>query len=402
MACSKNITIPGIAAEAQSKGIDLLSTGDFTHPSWFGEIKENLVEYKDGIYKLKNSKLKTMFVMGVEVCTIFSKGGRARKIHNCIIAPSIETAAQINDVLAKRGSLTSDGRPVFGMEASELVEMLMEIDKSIIVFPAHIWTPYFGALGSMSGFNSIKDAYEDQSNHIHALETGLSSDPQMNWRLSSLDKITLLSNSDAHSLPKLGREANVLDIPEDKLSYKEIADSIARKDPRRIKLTIEFYPEEGKYHYDGHRQCKVSLSPEQSKKYNNICPVCRKKLTIGVLNRIDKLADRPEGYKPENAIPYLHSIPLREIIAYILEKNENSPIVDGMLSKLVDNFGSEFNVLLNEDVSKLEGVDKDLGNAIDRVRKERVHLIPGYDGVFGVIDIMDRVKEEKKGLQQTL
>lgn len=402
MACSKNITIQGIAAEAQNKGIHLLSTADFTHPLWFQELKENLEEHKPGVYKLKNSNLKTMFVFGSEVCTIFSSAGKVRKIHNCILAPDIDAAEQVNDVLSKRGSLSSDGRPIFGMKSSEIVEMLMEIDQSMVVFPAHIWTPYFGALGSVSGFDSIKDAYEDQAKHIHALETGLSSDPMMNWRLSQLDNITLLSNSDAHSLPKLGREANVLDIPEDKLSFKEISDSISKKDPKRIKLTIEFYPEEGKYHYDGHRQCKVSLSPEQSKKYNNICPVCRKKLTIGVLNRIDALADRPEGHRPQNAIPYLHSIPLREIIAYITKKSENSPIVNDMLSKLVNNFGSEFNVLLNEDIHKLDGVDKNLGEAIDRVRKERVHLIPGYDGVFGVIDIMDQIKEEKKGLQQTL
>lgn len=402
MACSPSTTIQGLALEAKEKGIKLLSTGDFTHPAWFNEIKENLVEHKEGIYKLKNSKLPTLFVLGVEVCTIFNKEGKTRKIHNCILAPSISAAQQVNDVLSKRGPLDSDGRPVFNMQASELVEMLMEIDKSIVVFPAHIWTPYFGALGSMSGFDSIKDAYEDQAHNIHALETGLSSDPIMNWRLSELDNITLLSNSDAHSLHKLGREANVLDIPEDKLSFKEISNAIIKKDPEKIKLTIEFYPEEGKYHFDGHRRCGISLSPKEAKKYNNICPVCRKKLTIGVLHRVNELADRPEGYKPKNAIPYLHTIPLREVVAYMMNKNESSTAVDETLKKLVSSFGSEFNVLLNEDISELEEIDRDLGVAINRIRKERVHLIPGYDGVFGVIDIMDRIKEEKKGTQRTL
>ncbi len=402
MACSPSITIKGLAHEAQEKGIKLLSTGDFTHPSWFSEIKENLSEYQNGIYSLKGEKSGTMFVLGVEICTIFNKDGKTRKIHNCVLAPNIAVAEQINDVLSKRGPLTSDGRPVFNMHASELVEILMEIDKSITVFPAHIWTPYFGALGSMSGFDSIKDAYEDQAKNIHALETGLSSDPKMNWRLSSLDKITLLSNSDAHSLHKLGREANVLEISEDKLSYGEIADCIIKKDPKRIKLTVEFYPEEGKYHFDGHRKCNISLSPQEAEKYNNICPVCRKNLTIGVLHRVNDLADRSEGYTPKNAIPYLHTVPLREVVAYIMKKNDSSPAVDEALRKLVSSFGSEFNVLLNEDISKLEGVDKELGIAIERIRKERVHLIPGHDGVFGVIDIMDKIKENKHGTQMTL
>ncbi len=402
MACSKNITIPGIASEASKKGIKLLSTGDFTHPAWFAEIKENLVEDPEGIYKLKNSKLETMFVMGVEVCTIFTKDNKARKIHNCILAPSMETAGQISDALAKYGSLNSDGRPILLMQASELVELLMGIDKSIVVFPAHIWTPYFGALGSMSGFDSIKDAYEDQSMHIHALEMGLSSDPKMNWRLSALDKITLLSNSDSHSLQKMGREANALEIGEDRLSYAEISDAIVRKDPKRIKMNIKFYPEAGKYHFDGHRQCGISLSPEEAKKYNGICPVCRKKLTIGVLHRVDDLADRPEGYTPINPIPYRHTMPLREVIAYILKKNENSVAVEAMLEKLVNEFGTEFNVLLNEDIGKLENIDKELGTAIGNIRKERVNLIPGYDGVFGVVDIMNRIKKEKKGSQKTL
>ncbi len=402
MACSPSITIRGLAQEAQEKGINLLSTGDFTHPSWLSEIKENLEEYKNGIYTLKGSKSGTMFVLGVEVCTIFSKEERTRKIHNCILAPSIAVAEQVNDALSRRGPLDSDGRPIFNMQASELVEMLMEIDKSIVIFPAHIWTPYFGALGSISGFDSIKDAYEDQTKNIHALETGLSSDPLMNWRLSELDNITLLSNSDAHSLHKLGREANVLEMPEDKLSFKEISNAIVKKDPKKIKLTIEFYPEEGKYHFDGHRKCNISLSPQEAHKYNNMCPVCRKSLTIGVLHRVDDLADRPEGYKPKNAIPYLHTVPLREVVAYMMKKSESSTAVDEALKKLVSSFGSEFNVLLNEDISKLEGVDKGLGIAIERIRKEKVHLIAGYDGVFGVIDIMDRIKEEKRGTQKTL
>ncbi len=402
MACSPSITIQGLAHAAQEKGIKLLSTGDFTHPSWLSEIKENLAEYKDGIYTLKGNKSSTMFVLGVEVCTIFSKDGRTRKIHNCILVPSIAVAEQVNDVLSRRGPLDFDGRPVFNMHASELVEILMEIDKSILVFPAHIWTPYFGAMGSMSGFDSIKDAYADQAKHIHAFEMGLSSDSVMNWLLSELDNLTFLSNSDAHSLHKLGRESNVFEISQDKLSYKEITDAIVKKDPGRIKLNIEFYPEEGKYHFDGHRHCNISLSPKEAKKYNNMCPVCGRKLTIGVMHRVDALADRPDGYRPKNAIPYIHSVPLREVIAYVLKKNENSMAVQEMLSKVVLEFGSEFNILINEDISKLEGVDKELGNAIDRIRKENVHLIPGYDGVFGVVDILDRIKEEKKGTQKTL
>lgn len=396
MACSNAITIEGIAHTAKEIGINLVGTGDFTHPDWFKEIKAMLVEDQQGLYKLKGSEVSTRFILSSEICTVYSRGGKARRVHNCVLAPSMDVVQQINDQLGKRGNLKADGRPIIGMSCAELVSMLMNIDKSIIVFPAHIWTPYFGAFGEMSGFDSMKDAYEEQVKNIHAYETGLSSDPPINWQVSELDKYTVLSNSDAHSLPKMGREANVFEIPKENLSYKQIADAIVKKDPKRIKMTVEFYPEEGKYHFDGHMECKVSLSPKEAMKYNNICPVCRKKLTIGVLHRVADLSDRPEGFKPGNAIPFVHSVPLREVIAYLLKKPATAPVVNETLNDLVKKFGSEFNVMLNSDLNSLSETNKDLGEAVKRIRKEQINVIPGYDGVFGVLDILDRVEKKDK------
>ncbi len=402
MACSKNITLEAINNSAVDKGIRVIGTGDFTHPRWMHEIKDKLVEGKHGLYRLKGYEAKTDFILTSEVSTIFTKGARQRKIHNCILAPSIEVVEQVNAALKRFGSLESDGRPQLGMSAAELVEILHGIDKRIIVFPAHAWTPWFGVFGSLSGFDSMKDAYEDQEMHIHALETGLSSDPIMNWRISSLDKYTLLSNSDAHSVQKIGREANVFDIPEDKLSYGEISNAIIGKDVKKIKMTVEFYPEEGKYHFDGHRNCSFSSSPERSAKYNNVCPVCGKRLTLGVLHRINELADRPEGYIPANAIPYVHAVPLIEVLSYMMKKPETAVGVKGAYMKLIERFGSEFNVLLKSDINSIGNVDKELGQAIRRIRDEEVNLIPGYDGIFGIVDIMNREKPKKIATQKSI
>lgn len=400
-ACSEHLNLESISAMAYTKGIKVVGTGDFTHPLWLNDIKKLLVEDGNGLYRIKNSL--TNFMLTTEVCTIFEgKGGvtdRVKKIHHVIFAPNIEVVEQINATLSKYGSLSSDGRPILNkLTPAGLVEQLMKISKDIFVFPAHAWTPWYGALGSFSGFNSLEEAYEDQAKNIYALEMGLSSDPPMNWRISKLDKYTLVSGSDAHSLPKMGREAIVLDMEEGKLSYKSIVDAIKG---RKLKLNIEFYPEEGKYHFDGHRNCNTSLSPKEARKYNGRCPVCGKPLTIGVLHRVEDLADREEGEQPKNATPYVHVIPLQEVIAHVSGKGEATEYVKSTYNKLIEKFGSEFNVLLKSDEDSIREVDKELAKAINNIREGHVKIIPGYDGVFGLIDIFNKVKEERKGSKQS-
>ncbi len=401
-ACSDRLTIENIDAAARTKGIHVIGTGDFTHPEWLKEIKKNLIQEENGLFKVKNSNTDVAFIASAEVCTIYpkTKGGKAgmfdrtgnvAKIHHGILAPDIETVEQVNELLAKKGSLTIDGRPQLNMSSSELVETLVGVNKDIFVFAAHAWTPWFGVFGSMGGFDSIEEAYEDQAKHVHAIETGLSSDPAMNWRVSKLDKYALISGGDAHSLPKLGREATVFDFEEKDLSYSSITNAMKEK---RVKYTIEFYPEEGKYHFDGHRNCKVSLSPEEAKKYNDRCPVCGKKLTLGVLHRVNELADREMGYVPKGAAPFVHAIPLDEVLSFVSKKGVSSLYVKNTYEKLVNRFGSEFNVLLKADISKIGEVDKPVAAAIANVRQEHVSIKPGYDGVFGVIDISD-VTESK-------
>ncbi len=408
-ACSENLTLENITESCVTKGITLISTGDFTHPLWFDEIKTKLADNGKGIFSIKNSE-KVSFILGTEVCTVFDENGGSKnlfaknkgikKIHNCILAPNLETAALINDELKNFGTLSLDGRPLLSMSSAELVERLMKINKEIFVFPAHVWTPWFGVFGSISGFNTIKEAYEDQAKNIYALETGLSSDPEMNWRISGNDKYTLLSGSDAHSPQKLGREAVVLTVKDDVLSYDSVIHAIKEKS---IKCTIEFYPEEGKYHYDGHRGCNISLSPQEAKKYNYLCPVCRKKLTLGVLHRVEELADRDEGFVLKGAPSFIKAVPLTEIISYVYSKGVNTKSVMQSYYKLIDAFGTEMNVLLTADIEKIKDVDPELSRAISAVRSGKINIKPGYDGVFGVIDILGREPQDKaKGKQSSM
>ena len=409
-ACSENLTLENISESCKTKGINLISTGDFTHPLWLKEIKDKLVDNGNGIFSIKNSK-DIAFILGSEVCTVidenggsknlFSKTPGIKKIHHCILSPNIETVELINNEIKSFGNLSLDGRPLLSISAAELVERLMKINKDIFIFPAHAWTPWFGVFGSISGFNSMKEAYEDQEKNIHALETGLSSDPAMNWRISGNDKYTLLSGSDAHSPQKLGREAVVLDYTANKLSYKSIITSIKEK---AIKYTIEFYPEEGKYHYDGHRNCNISLTPKEAKKYNYLCPICRKKLTLGVLHRIDELADRDEGYILKGAPGFVKAVPLTEVISYIYSKGVSTKTVMQSYYKLLDAFGTEINVLINADIQKIRNVDKELASAISAIRSGKIKIKPGYDGVFGVIDILgrDTSDEKNKGKQSSM
>lgn len=394
-ACSDQLTLENMDATASEKGITLLGTGDFTHPLWLNSIKSSL-SGDNGIYSLKNSKNGTKFVLSSEVCTIFEdKSQKSRRIHHCMLAPSTSVAEQINNQLSAYGDLSSDGRPILNLPPDRLVKIVSGISKDVFIYPAHIWTPWYGVLGAFSGFNSIKDAYGDQAVHIHAIEMGLSSDLLMNWRVSRLDEYTLLAGSDAHSLPKIGREAIIIDGNE--LSYGMLIDALKAN---RIKKIIKFYPEAGKYHYDGHRNCGISLAPEQAAKYNGMCPKCGKRLTKGVLHRVDELADRTSGYVPNGAVPYVHSVQLLEIIAYVMKKSPYSPHVKRAYSDMISKFGPEFDILLNVDIDRIKHEKADIGAAIERIRSNKIRLIPGYDGVFGTIDIFNEAEQKTCGGMQ--
>ncbi len=379
--------IEEIARFAKVKGLSLVGTGDFTHPRWLDEVKENLIPEADtGLYKVaKNPHLQVHFMVTTEVSTTFTINNESKKIHHVILTPSIEHAAQINDRLSKYGNLDSDGRPTLNMDAAHLVEEVMDASSDNVVFPAHAWTPWFSIFGAFSGFNSVEECYQDMTKHIHALETGLSSDPPMNWRLSALDKFTLVSNSDSHSFwPwRIGREANVFEL--DKLTYHELADAICSKDRRRFKLTIETEPAYGKYHWTGHRNCRVALSPLEAIRLGSICPVCRRKLTKGVEQRVEELADRPVGYRHEDSIGFMCLLPLSEIIAKVLGADSPSAQkVWGPYNRLIEAFGDEFRVLVDASRNGISQVAGDeIAEAIIKVRERRAKVIPGYDGVYG-------------------
>ena len=372
---------------AKIKGLNLLGTGDFTHPKWLGEIRETLTQDADtGLFSVTNNpELPVRYMLTTEVCTIFNVKNEFKKVHHVLLAPSLEVVIQINSALAKYGDLAVDGRPTLNMTGAQLVEEIMQISPENLVFPAHVWTPWFSIFGAFSGFNSMEECYEEMTKHIHALETVLSSAPPMNWRLSKLDRYALVSNSDCHSFwPwRIGREANVFEL--EKVSYRNVIDAICNNDPTRFTFTIETDPTYGKYHWTGHRKCSVSLSPKEAKKLGNICPVCRRKLTEGVEQRVEDLADRPEGFVPENKPGFKRLLPLSEIIAAVL--NVGSPSTQAVwkiYNKLIGKFNDEYSVLL--DVSKRalsEVVDGHVADAILRVRVGSVSIVPGYDGVYG-------------------
>ncbi len=409
-ATSKDMDLEHLNKWAKIKGIKVLGTGDFTHPLWFKGLKEELEPAEKGLYKLKKPSLcslargerddETRFILTSEVSCIYSKGNRVRKIHILIFSPSLEVCEKINVQLGWVGNLKSDGRPIFGLDAKELAKIILSISKDCLVVPAHIWTPWFSIFGSKSGFDSIEECFEEYSKHIFAVETGLSSDPAMNWRLSALDKISLISSSDAHSPAKIGREANYFDTEVD---YFKIIETIKSKNPKEFLSTIEFFPEEGKYHYDGHRLCGIRTSPAESRKYNNICPVCGKPLVIGVLNRVEELADRPEGVKPANAIPFKNLIPLAEIIASAVGHLPGTKQVAKEYQNLIEKVGNEFEILLNTPAHVLSGVTRpEIVEGIIRVRDGRVTIEPGYDGVFGKIKVFEENEQKKSSKQETL
>jgi uncharacterized protein (TIGR00375 family) len=391
-ATSRDMELETLATWGKKKGITLLGTGDFTHPTYFAEIRSKLEPCEEGIYVLKRGERETKFMLTAEVSNIFSQGGKVRKVHTLIFAPSLSAVEGINDKLRSLGKLGSDGRPIFGFPAKDLVKIVLNVSSECLVVPAHAWTPWFSVFGANSGFDSLEECFEEEAKHIFAIETGLSSDPEMNWRLSMLDRITLISNSDAHSPNRLGREANVFDCP---LNYREICGAIREKDPRRFLFTIEFFPQEGKYHFDGHRNCGVIFSPLQTKANDYLCPVCRKRVTVGVMHRVEEMADRPVGFIPAKSIPCIHLIPLEEIIAESLGVGVGTKAVEAEYDRLISAGGSELTVLLDLPPEELKRFTSPrILEGVVRMRQGKLQVVPGHDGVYGKIRLFS---SEDKG-----
>ena len=401
-ACSDALTLPNIAAACEKKGIDIVVTGDFTHPAWFKHIKENLVEFGNGIFKLKESSSSTLFILGTEISCIYKHKGATRRVHLLILAPNLEAVDRFNAVLTAKGlNIRSDGRPIIGLSAKAVLQILLDIDPRFMMIPAHAWTPWFAVFGSKSGYNTLEECFEELTPRIRAIETGLSSDPTMNHRLSQLDNITLVSNSDAHSLDKLGREANCFLFNDDAdINYDEITRIIKTGDRKKFLYTVEFYPEEGKYYFDGHAVCKVCLSPAQTKTKKYLCPKCKKPVTVGVLHRVDDLADREWGPEPEprggsiqgKFIPHKYIVPLKEIIAKVFGVGVAGKKVAKEYEVMINNLGNEFFILLDADIKQITKAvsDKNIAVAIQNMRAGKVKVNPGYDGVFGSVEVIPK------------
>ena len=399
-ACSKNLSLPSIAEACEIRGVDIVATGDFTHPAWFEHIKESLVEVSDGIFEIKEKrrkdakeikKLKTKFILGTELSCIKKDQGKTRRLHLCVFAPNLAVAEKFNNTLVEMGfNLRSDGRPILGLTARELLQIMLDVDERLYMVPAHIWTPWFGLFGSKGGYDSLDEAFGDLKKHIFAVETGLSSDPPMNWRVSELDDLTLVSNSDAHSTAKIGREANVLQFSDTKqITYDSIFEKIKTK--KDFLYTIEFYPEEGKYHYDGHRDCEFFCDPIQTAKLKGICPKCKKPLVIGVENRIYELGDRNDAELKKitkQKIPFKSLVPLPEILADLYGCGVNTKKVNNKYDEMIADLGNEFSILLDlpiKEIDKKAGAD--VARAIDKVRRGDIFVRPGYDGEFGRVKV---------------
>jgi len=387
-ATSKEMNLESLDQWAKIKGIKVLATGDFTHPAWFQEIKTKLEEAEPGLYKLKGSETGTRFLLSVEISSIYSQGGKTRRVHNLILASSMEVAEKINIALSWQGNIKSDGRPILGISSMDLAKLVFGISEEAVIIPAHAWTPWFSIFGSMSGFDTIEECFGEYANKIFALETGLSSDPAMNWRLSKLDNISLISNSDSHSAEKIGREANVFDT---ELSFAGIIDAIKSRDLKKFLYTIEFFPEEGKYHYDGHRLCGVVLSPEETKKKNKICPQCGKPLTVGVMYRVNELADRPNNFVSKARVPFKKVVPLLEIIREIFGVASVTKKVRAEYDRLIDVFGTELAILIDTPIEEIKARGSiELANALDKVRSGNISIQPGYDGEYGKVSIFGK------------
>lgn len=402
-ATSKNLTLEELAIWAKKKGLSLIGTGDFTHPAWFEEIKQKLIPSDDGTFRLKpeiekeiNASVK--FILTVEISTIYKKWDKTRKVHHVVFVPNLKTAEIFRNKLDAIGNIKSDGRPILGLDSRNLLEIVLESGENSYIIPAHIWTPWFSVLGSKSGFDSIEDCYGDLAEHIFALETGLSSDPEMNWRVSKLDKYRLVSNSDAHSASKLAREATVFNIDP---NYYSIMNAL--KTGEGYVGTVEFFPEEGKYHEDGHRKCNICMSAEETKKHNGICPVCGKPMTIGVSYRVNELADKKDlNTLPKTAGKVYSLIPLQEIISEIMQVSANSKSVCNEYEKLINKFGTELSILQDIPTDEISKTSEILAEAIARLRKGQVIKQAGYDGEYGVIKLFNPNELSNKKLKSLI
>ena len=399
-ATSPQMNLESLHRWAQLKGITVVGSGDFTHPQWFAELREKLEPAGPGLFQLKKKyaagideeipgscRAPVQFMLSAEISTIYKKGGRTRKVHNVILAPDFISAGTLNAVLQERGNIKSDGRPILGMDSKILLQLVLTASPENILIPAHIWTPHFSVLGAASGFDAVEECFEELTPQIFALETGLSSDPAMNWRVSRLDPFALVSNSDAHSAEKLGREANIFNS---EISYFAMRDALQKKDPKQFLGTIEFFPEEGKYHYDGHRTCSTCMSPEQTRSSGGLCPACGKKVTVGVMHRVAVLSDREAGCGPRQTFPFRSLIPLSEVLAEVYGVGAASKKVAQHYRRLLEAFGNEFFILQDCPAAELKEAGYSLlAEALKRIRAKKVYIRPGYDGEYGVIKVFE-------------
>lgn len=404
-AVSPKMILPLMAETAKQKGLDIISMPDWTHPRWIEEVKLQLIQKEEGLYQLKGQYSETYFLLSTEISCIYKQHGKLRRIHNLVLVPTIEAAEKILKKLIARGAnLSADGRPIIGLSAKELLETALTADARSLLIPSHIWTPHFGMYGSASGFDSIEECFEDLSSYIYGIETGLSSDPSMNWRIKELENRSILSFSDAHSLHKIGREVTVMQLAS--LSFQSISDAVRRHDTEKnaIAYTIEFYPEEGKYHYSGHRNCNVVMSPGEIVTDGNTCSICHKKLTEGVLNRVHKLSSFPIGDvlhhkkiadgmqwftdKTKHHPPYIKLVPLLEIIANAEKSTAMSQKVRRIYASLCASLGSELHILQNEAIEKIASIGGErIALFVGKVRKGEIAISPGYDGIYGKVSI---------------
>lgn len=417
---SPQMNVAGITKWGKIKGIQLIGTGDFTHPQWFLELQEKLEPAEPGLFKLKDKyfdqispeipsscQSEMRFMLTAEISTIYSKNGKCRKIHSILCAPSFEDVAKINDKLSQIGNLKSDGRPILGLDCKELMQITLDVSSENMFILAHAWTPHFSVFGSGSGFDTLEECLEELTPQLTAIETGLSSDPAMNRLWSDLDNITLISNSDAHSPMKLGREANRLNT---ELDYYQIKKTLKNGNPENFKETIEFYPEEGKYHLDGHRKCGIFFHPDQTTEHQGICPKCERKLTVGVLNRVLNLADRPHrnikktlDSTPKTQIPYRSLVPLADILSSVLGTAANSKKVLTEYFTLINEIGNEFHILLDAPLADLEKIGgPQTAKAIEKMRQGDLEISPGYDGEYGKVNVFSKDTNPINENQQTI
>jgi uncharacterized protein (TIGR00375 family) len=397
-ATSKELNIEGLYKGAIIKGIDVIGTGDFTFPAYVKEMEKELEPVGGGLYSFKRKdevkpevggkNIDPKFILTAEIANIYKRHDKVRRIHTVIVAPGLEEVKELNRQLDKIGNIKSDGRPILGLDVADMADLIWKVSKDFIIVPAHAWTPWFAIFGSKSGFDTIEECYGDLANNIYAIETGLSSDPLMNWRLSQLDNISLVSNSDAHSLPNLGREATVLELEKPTVKNIEIAYQKGKSKKNKISYTIEFNPEEGKYHFDGHRACKFVCGPKETKKLKGICPKCKRPLVIGVDNRVEELADRS---KPKILGEYKYIVPLQEIIADAFSQRKNTKRVQETYNAIIKQIDNEFNILLNTPLEKIKDFGiPELAIGVERVRNGEVQVEPGYDGEYGVVSIFKK------------